>query len=74
MDLKMEIDKIADNAVNILGERSLCLVCKIVNERELFSMKWKDLSPSQIVAILEQIKFNILSNIHQKQNSIEDVR
>ena len=70
----MEIDKIADNAVNILGERSLCLVCKIVNGRESLSMKWKDLNPSQIVAILEQIKFNILSNIHQKQNSIEDVR
>ena len=70
----MEIDKIADNAVNILGEQSLCLVCKIVNERQSFSMKWKKFKPTEIVAILEQAKFNILHNIHQKQNSIEDIR
>ena len=70
----MEIDKIADNAVNILGDRSLCLVCKIVNERESVSLKWKSLTSSQIISILEQVKFNLLYNLHQKQHSIEDVR
>ena len=70
----MDIDKIADDVVNNLGENSLCLVCKIINERQSFSAKWKNLSPSQIVSILEQMKFNILYNIHQKQDSIEDIR
>ena len=70
----MEIDKIADNAVNELGEQSLCLVAVVVNEREVVSLKWKSLSPSQILSILEQVKFNLLYNLHKKQNSIEDIR
>ena len=70
----MEIDKIADNAVNELGEQSLCLVVVVVNEREVVSLKWKSLSPSQILSILEQVKFNLLYNLHKKQNSIEDIR
>ena len=69
----MTIDKFADDIVNSLGEQSLCLVVKVVNEREIVSLKWKKLSPSQLISILEQVKFNILHNIHQKQNSIEDI-
>ena len=70
----MELKKIADNTVNILGENSICLVGKVVDGRESISLQWKNLSPSQIIAMLEQIKFNVIYNIHQKQNSIEDIR
>ena len=70
----MEIDKIADKVVNDLGEQSICLVGVVINERENVSLKWKSLSPSQIVSILEQVKFNILLNINKKQNAIEDIR
>ena len=70
----MEINKIADDVVNKIGEQSLCLIGVVVNERELVTLKWKSLKPSQIISILEQIKFNLLSNIHQKQNSIENIK
>ena len=70
----MEIEKIADDVVNTIGVQSLCLIGVVINERESVSLKWKSLSPSQILSILEQVKFNLLYNIHQKQNSIEDVR
>ena len=68
-----QIDKIADEVVNNLGVQSLCLVGVVVNEREVISLKWKSLSPSQILSILEQVKFNLLYNLHQKQNRIEDI-
>ena len=69
-----QIDKIADNAVNILGEQSLCLVAFVLNDKEVVSFKWKGLKPSEIISILEQVKFNLLYNLHQKQNSIEDIK
>jgi len=70
----MEIDKIADRVVEELGEQSLCLVGVVINGRESVSLKWKSLSPSQIVSILEQVKFNILLNINKKQDIVEDIR
>ena len=70
----MQIDQIADKVVNDIGEQSICLVGVVVNGREVVALKWKSLSPSQIVGILEQVKFNILLNINKKQNSVEDIR
>lgn len=70
----MDIDKIADNVVNEIGHQSFCLVGVIVNGRESVSLKWKSLSISQTISILEQVKFNLLYSVHQKQNSIEEIR
>lgn len=54
-----------------LGDKSFALVVKIIGEHELICVKWKNMKEASLVAILEQLKFNLLYKNFQKQTEIQ---
>lgn len=67
------IEKTIDDLSKELGENSFVLVCKIVNEHQRFQLKWsKPMKISDVIAVLEQAKFNLLKANSKSQTAVED--